>query len=158
MTTNIARTNPHTIPKNRISRLKPAGEWGILIHILLGRADDRSLTSAGTALRDAIARRRPTRYRPETKGGSQLVATAWEGRAPARPPPPQGKGKNSEHWENGRLARSRARAEELGKPERPPARTQQRIVALEVNFAKVPKCYCEIRSCATWANPTWRVF
>ena len=39
----------------------------------------------------------------------------------------QGKGKTSEHWENGRLARSRARAKEQGKPERPPARAQQRI-------------------------------
>ena len=31
MTANTARTSPRTICKNRISRLKPAGEWGILI-------------------------------------------------------------------------------------------------------------------------------
>ena len=51
--------------------------------------------------------------------------------------------RTSGHWENGRLARSGARAEEPGNPERNPVRTQQRIVALVVETS--PKVKIEKR-------------
>jgi len=45
--------------------------------------------------------------------------------------------RTSEHWENGHLARSRARAEELGRPERLPATYATAYFRYRENFAKV---------------------
>ena len=49
-----------------------------------------------------------------------------------------------EHWENGQLARSGARTEEPGSPERIPARTQQRIVATMKTSPKLDKARYEV--------------
>ena len=72
------------------------------------------------------------------------VGTAFH-RRPHLPAPPKAEGTTSDH--RPRISRDRMvgtafhhrplPSEELGKPERPPVRTQQRIVCLMQNFAKV---------------------
>ena len=66
------------------------GMWHTIFVLPLKGRDERSLISAGTAFRDAIARRRSaqsTRHRPETTGGVALVVTAAK---------PKAEGKTSE--------------------------------------------------------------